>query len=136
MIVDNSKNLQKHFCLHCNIRKFQKPVSDKSENLQNRFWLLGHFQKFRKSILDDSENFQKRNSVMSIFENSKNLSQTSPKISRIQKLRRNTFKNRFGAHTSLIICECIIPLNSTAFLMTQRNENIQYNLCSLPQLMI
>lgn len=60
---------------------------------------------------------------------------TTPKISRIQKLRY-TYKKWFWAHSSHLICQCIINLNSAVFLMTQRNENIQYNLCSLPQLMI
>lgn len=89
-----------------------------------------------------------------IFGKSKNVFQTYPKISRSEnwfcafsespkmtfgklrkfpehiKLRRNTFKNWFWALWSLLIYQCIIPLNSVAFLLTQEKEKVQNTICS------
>jgi hypothetical protein len=49
-----------------------------------------------------------------------------PKISRTHGQGENASKNWLWAHTSLLICICIIPLNSTTFL--RRKESKIYNI--------
>lgn len=97
-------------------RNFQKSFSEL------RFCV---FSELLKMIFGTSENFQNARTRFCVFSE-------LPKISRTLQKRNASKKNWFWAHTSLLICLYIIPLNSTAFLRHNARKKIQYTIWSLP----
>jgi hypothetical protein len=83
------------------------------------------FSELSKIIFGTSENFQRAIKRFCVFSE-------LLKISRTLQKRNALKKNWFWAHASLLVCLCIIPLNSTAFLRHNARKKIQYTIWSLP----